>query len=119
MPKSTVGTVGKVTMAVKTGVHDGTVNGEASPYSVIHVRRKAPEEIIIQSIIAADEASARENALQTLGDITVLHICRNDGPKRPPKPGAGALDYPSARFINGEFRAQTFSDEALLYAMAE
>ncbi len=41
--------------------------------------------------------------------------------ERPPRPQpvAGTLDYPSARFINGEFRAQTFSDEALLYALAE
>jgi len=36
-----------------------------------------------------------------------------------PQPATSDLDYPSARFINGEFRAQTFSDEALLYAMAE
>ncbi len=36
-----------------------------------------------------------------------------------PEAAAGARDYPSARFINGEFHAQTFSDQALLYALAE
>ncbi len=125
MPKSAAGTIGKVAMADQAGDGTGLLNGSgngASPYSVIHVRRTAPEEIIIQPVVASDETAAREKAMQTLGDITVLHICREDGgSERPTRPetAAGDRDYPSARFINGEFRAQTFSDEALLYAMAE
>ena len=121
MPKSAAGTIGKVTMVAQTGNRNEAANGEASSYSVIHVRRNAPEEIIIQPVMATDEAAARDKALQTLGDITVLHIYPDNGPEPPARPesAAGAWNYPSARFINGEFRAQTFSDEALLYALAE
>ncbi|HEC90252.1 MAG TPA: hypothetical protein ENI55_01150 [Alphaproteobacteria bacterium] len=50
---------------------------------------------------------------------SVIHARRTAPEKIILQPAAGARDYPSARFINGEFRAQTFSDEALLYALAE
>ncbi|HEC90949.1 MAG TPA: hypothetical protein ENI55_04715 [Alphaproteobacteria bacterium] len=68
-----------------------------------------------------------ESAAGTVGEITTAartgagNNGADNGAKHPArlKIATGAGDYPSARFINGEFRAQTFSDEALLYALAE
>ncbi len=65
-----------------------------------------------------------KSAAGAVGEVTMAaHVGgqneAGNGSERPAKSGAGVLDYPSARFINGEFRAQIFSDEALLYALAE
>jgi len=96
----------------------GTDTGVGTVYSVIHVRRTAPEEILIHAVTAIDAAAARKKALALFGDITVLNICRDE--TRPPAvKSVRHLDFPSARFINGEFRAQTFSDEALLSALVD
>lgn len=63
---------------------------------------------------AQTEGKAGGGNIADNGDAGPYFATRNA-----PEAGAGARDYPSARFINGEFHAQTFSDEALLYALAE
>jgi len=109
MPEDTAKTVGG---------SSGAEAGTGTAFAVIHVRRTAPEEILIHAITATDAAAAREKTLALFGDITVLNVCR-DETRLPAARPVGHRDFPSARFINGEFHAQTFSDEALLSALVD
>lgn len=76
------------------------------PYSVIHVRNNAPEEIHIDRICASDLDTARRIAQRLFKDSTILHIRREATAEVTDTPG----DYPSARFIRGEFLAAAGSD---------
>ncbi|HJN23333.1 MAG TPA: hypothetical protein QF509_05420 [Rhodospirillales bacterium] len=85
-------------------------------YSVFHVKRNAQEEIFVDVVSAADEATARRRAERLFGNIAILHVRKNDlapedGPASSTPPAAktqhphDAAGYPSARFINGKFHA--------------
>ena len=82
-------------------------------YSVFHVKRNAPEEILVDVVSAADEAGARRMAERLFGNITILHVHKNDlapengmapSPEKTQHPNDRA-GFPSARFINGKFHA--------------
>jgi hypothetical protein len=85
-------------------------------YSVFHVKRNAQEEIFVDVVSAADEATARRRAERLFGNIAILHVRKNDlapedGPASSTPPAAktqhphDAAGYPSARFIIGKFHA--------------
>jgi len=76
-------------------------------FSVFHIRRNAPEQIHIDIVTAPNESAARDIALKKFQDSTILRISGRDAPAR----GNG---YPSARFIHGEFRAATPTDDWVL-----
>ncbi len=65
-------------------------------------------------MVAQTEGKTRGGNVADNGEAGLYSVRPNA-----PQAAAAARDYPSARFINGEFHAQTFSDEALLSAMAE
>lgn len=87
---------------------DRSPAGTPGPYSVFHVRRNAPEEIHIDRIDAPDQDAARQIAQRLFRDSTILHIRREIDPEEIGESG----DYPSARFIRGEFLASAGPDGA-------
>ncbi len=89
---------------------------ETRLYAVFHVKRNAPEEIIVEKISAADEASARTLAASLLGNIVILYVRVEENQETAARPQPG---YPSARFIHGRFLAGTHGDEALLLGISD
>lgn len=85
-------------------------------YAVFHIKRNAPEEIIVEKVMAADETSARAIAGSLLGNIVILYIRPDEEQGDTPRTPTG---YPSARFIHGRFLAGTHMDEALLLRISD
>ncbi len=89
--------------------------GAPKSYTVFHVRRSAPDEILIDVVSAAGESSARRVAAQLFGSSTILRVVPNFEVAARNEDGG----YPSARFIRGEFLKASFPDEKALQALSK
>ncbi|HEC14761.1 MAG TPA: hypothetical protein ENI72_03285 [Rhodospirillales bacterium] len=85
-------------------------------YAVTHVKRDAPEKIIVKKISAPNETLARALAASLLGNVVILHIRPEENPELAAQPRPG---YPNARFIHGRFLAGAHADEALLLGISD
>ena len=89
--------------------------GAPKSFIVFHVRRSAPDETLFDVVSAAGESSARRVAAQLFGGSTILRVVPNFDAAGGDEDG----DYPSARFINGEFLKASFPDEKALQALSK
>ena len=87
-------------MPAKNLFAEAPEGGKGELYSVFHVKRNAPEEFHIDVIMAADEEGARRVAEKLFWDSTILRIFTEGETWK-------AADYPSARFIEGSYHADT------------
>lgn len=85
-------------------------NGTLGEYFIFHVKRFAPEEILVDTVRASTEAEARVIAKRQFPVSTILNIRGNANTLK----GSQIDGYPSARFIKGKFHAATFTDESML-----
>ena len=103
------------------------------PFSITHIRRSQPGQVLIDVIGAKDETDAQQRAGERFPDSTVLRICRaraaedaelarNQG-LRPDENEDTARDEPTAapnaRFIRGRFRLARSDDEPLLKPLSD
>ncbi len=89
--------------------------GAPKSYTVFHVRRSAPDEILIDEVSAAGLSSARRVAARLFRGSAILRVVpRFEVAAR--EEGGG---YPSARFIRGEFLKASFADEKALQALSK
>ena len=87
-------------MPAKNLIAEAPEGGKGGLFSVFHVKRNAPEEFHIDVIMATDEEGARRVAEKLFWDSTILRIFTEGETWK-------AADYPSARFIEGSFHADT------------
>jgi len=99
---------------------------EARPFMVFYVNRDTPEEVHTDTIMAHD----CENALTIAGKrhrADIILYVRGIGDTERSNAQTNAVDtaqpcknrFPCARFINGEFRQATPSDDQLLESLFE
>ncbi len=80
-------------------------------FSVFHVRHDDPHYVVVDILAAANEYLADIAAQQLFSDSTIIRVEKNLTADEDISVHDVNAVYPSARFINGEFRMATFSDE--------
>ncbi|MEE8392703.1 MAG: hypothetical protein V3R66_00040 [Rhodospirillales bacterium] len=85
-------------------------DGKLEKFSVFHIRKNSPSDVLVDIITAANEGVARMAAQQLFVDSTILRVEREIKEQE----NTGQADYPNARFINGEFLKASSSDESTL-----
>ncbi len=94
--------------SVNNVTHSDT--GHMRPYTVFYVNPETPEEVHTDMVMAHDREDATRISSHRHKTDVVLHV-RGIGDNTAQ---AEPAHYPCARFINGEFRRATFSDEPFL-----
>lgn len=85
-------------------------DGRLEKFSIFHIRKNSPSDVLVDIITAANEGVARMAAQLLFVDSTILRIEREIKEQE----NTGETDYPNARFINGQFLKASSSDESTL-----
>lgn len=126
-----------------SGSNPGTPDSPESPalksFSITHIRKSQPTQVLVDIIAALNETDAVQRAGERFPDSTVLRICRAraeqdaqlaqkqdqkqdraEGEKQAhPSSASGNNEPPNARFIRGRFRLAGSEDEPILRTICE